>query len=771
MVSCSDLLRRRTLSTITCSLVLLALTSCARKNDDLLRAEKLEHDGNWSQALTLYSHALLATPSSKRSTLAELQSHIGHCLIELGSGTDALISLEKALALDPNNLTAHLRLAQLFVIADVPDRAEEHIARVAATNPDDPEMLQVRAAMYAAEGHKDLAEIDLNRAYRLSQNRESVAEQLAQLYLDEDKLDQARSILTEASHAAPKNSRLLLLLARIDETEGDAAKAEAEYRAAIAREDTPENNRRLAQFLARDGRVPEAETILERTDAIGSGAPTAAADLELQSGRPQQALRSYEAAYGSLFAQKPKGAHATNRDVAEALSVRMIEADLALASAGDGFGLVAARKHLEQTSANLKPDTGNLLEAETDLLSGDLATAEQKATAAISRNSNSAPAEYLLGEIALRLGKPIDAVNHWQTAGAINPAYVPARIALASHALQQQNGPLAEQEIIGVVRDEPANLDALLIYARALLLEKRYDSARALAHRALAANPQDSQVPMLLGDIALDQHQLAVALVEYEKAMLLQPHSQQAIAGLTAVYEKGGADAALLHKLEKLALTGTPSSRLMEIAGRLYAWQHRYPDAVRCLRRAQEMDPDRSSVPLALAAAYAQKDPNAPASELLSQPEMQGLGKSGGNENSALVAALRAESRGDHGEAIRQYESAVRAGDPSGIASNNLAWLYAVEGKRLDHALELAKHALELNPGSPQVLDTIGMIHFENRQFSDAIASFQDGARRASQLPGMEDVRRTIEGHLLQALQVAGAEACPSGQNCSTWNN
>lgn len=757
---------------ITCCLLLLALTSCARRHDDLLQAGKLEREGNWSQALTLYSHVLLETPSSKRAALAELQSHIGHCLIELGSGTDALISLEKALALDPNNLNAHLRLAQLFVIADVPDRAQDHIARVAAMNPDDPDMLQVRAAMYASEGHKDLAEIDLNRAYRLTRNRESVAAQLAQLYLDEGKLDQARSILTEASQAAPKNSRLLLLLGRIDETEGDATKAEAEYRAAIAREDTPENNRRLAQFLARDGRMVEAEATLQRVDAHSSGAPAAAADLQLESGRPQQALRSYEAAYGSLFSQKPKDVHqAANRDIAQALSVRMIEADLALASAGDGFGIVAARRHLEQTGANLEPNTRDLLGAEIDLLSGNLAEAEQKASGVLSRNSNSGPAEYLLGEIALRRGKPIDAVNHWQAASAINPAYVPAHIALASHALQQQNGPLAEQEVIGVVRDEPANLEALLIYARALLLEKRYDSARALAHRALAANPQDSQVPMLLGDIALEQHQLAVALAEYEKAMLLQPHSQEAIAGLTSVYEKGGADAALLHKLERLSQTGTPSSRLMEITGRLYAWQHRYGDAVRCLRRAQQMDPDRASVPLALAAAYAQKDPNAPASEVLSQPEMQALGESGANESSALVAALRAESRGDHSEAIRQYESAVRAGDPSGIASNNLAWLYAIDGNHLDHALELAKHALELNPGSPQVLDTIGMIHFENRQFSDAIASFQDGARRASQLPGMEDVRSTIEAHLSQALQVAGAEPCPSNQNCSTWNN
>ena len=44
----------------------------------------------------------------------------------------------------------------------------------------------------------------------------------------------------------------------------------------------------------------------------------------------------------------------------------------------------------------------------------------------------------------------------------------------------------------------------------------------------------------------------------------------------------------------------------------------------------------------------------------------------------------------DTAAAIRQYETAVRSGEKSGVAANNLAWLYAAQGN--PRALEYAEH-------------------------------------------------------------------------------
>src|SRR5579859_4119574 len=115
-----------------CLLLCFASTSCSRRGSALQRAESLEQQERWDDALTAYDRAFAETKPSRFEPQAELYSHIGRCLIEMGRGTDALVSLEKALALDSDNLNAHLRIAQLFVMANAPQQAESHLAYVAA---------------------------------------------------------------------------------------------------------------------------------------------------------------------------------------------------------------------------------------------------------------------------------------------------------------------------------------------------------------------------------------------------------------------------------------------------------------------------------------------------------------------------------------------------------------------------------------------------------------------------------------------------------------
>jgi tetratricopeptide (TPR) repeat protein len=219
------------------------------------------------------------------------------------------------------------------------------------------------------------------------------------------------------------------------------------------------------------------------------------------------------------------------------------------------------------------------------------------------------------------------------------------------------------------------------------------------------------------------------------------------------VYQAGGATQQLLNKLETLSRSGTPSSRMMEITGRLYASKRMYKDAERCLQSAVAMDPARASAAFALAEARIRqshvKDPQ-------SQTEASGWTSLVSPENRAMIAALDADQHHDSATSIRDYEAAVRSGDPTGVASNNLAWIYATQGRNLDRAMQLAQHALELNPGSPAVLDTIGVIQIRKREYTQAITSFQSGARRATNLDGSQQLRRTIEQHLAYAYQLAG---------------
>jgi tetratricopeptide (TPR) repeat protein len=743
----------------TCLLVPLFLTSCSTRQSEIQYARQLEQQEQWDDALATYNRVLPQIQVSRTAELAEIYSHVGRCLIELGKGSEALASLDHALFLNPNSSEAHLRMAQLFIAANAPEKAQAHIDYAAALRPDDPEMLEVRSDLLAAEGRGDLAERDLLRASQLSKNADRAAERLAQFYINADKPDKARGVLTSGVERSGHKSPLLLMLARLEETEGNTAAAENSNRKALAVEDSVENNRRLAQFFTRNGEIDKAEELLHKVDAIGPTS-TAMADLEMQSGQSEAAVRDYESAYkrANGSASLNKSDRFPSQKALSSIAVRLIEADLAAPTSAAGRDVTVARKHLEQAGRVLEVGTRHLLQSEIDFVSGDLPSSQREAETALSSDGDPASAQYMLGIIAERKGNRAIALKYWQAALEANTQHAPARLALAADAIEQHDGPTAEEYVIDVVRDEPANVHALVLYAKALLLQRRYDSARALCQRATSVDPSNARVPIVLGDIALDQHQLAMALLEYEKAMLLAPHSKDAIEGLTAVYEKGRTSKAMVRKLETLAQSGTPSSRLMEIAGRLYASQHMYSDAKRCLERAIQMDPDRDSATLALAGSYVDSRSDTTANELLNDAHLRSLGLFN-ESSSALIAALRAEQARNWNEAIRQYESAVRAGDPTGIASNNLAWLYATQGRHLDRALQLAQHALEANPGSPQILDTLGIIEVQERQYSQAIAAFRSGIRRASELHGMVELQHTIEAHLLQTQQLSGQPA------------
>jgi tetratricopeptide (TPR) repeat protein len=743
----------------TCLLLPLFLTSCSTRRAEIQHARQLEQQEQWDDALATYNRVLPQIQASRTAELAEIYSHVGRCLIELGKGSDALASLEHALFLNPNSSEAHLRMAQLFIAANAPEKARAHIDYAAALRPDDPEMLEVRSDLFAAEDRPDLAERDLLRASQLSKNADRATERLAQFYITADNPDKARAVLTSGAERARHKSPLLLMLARLEESEGNPVAAENSYRKALALEDSLENNRRLAQFFTRNGEIDKAEELLRKVDAMGATS-TAMADLEMQSGRSEAAVRDYESAYKrtSGSASLNKRAPSQSQKALSNIAVRLIEADLAVPSSVAGHDVTGARKHLEEASRVLEAGTRHLLQSEIDFVSGDLPSSQREAETALSSDGDPASAQYMLGIIAERRGNRAIALKYWQAALEADTQHAPARLALAADAVEQHDGPRAEEYVIDVVRDEPANVNALVLYAKALLLQHRYDSARALCQRATSVDPSNASVQIVLGDIALDQHQLAMALLEYEKAMLLAPHSKDAIEGLTAVYEKGRTSKAMVRKLETLAQSGTPSSRLMEIAGRLYASQHMYSDAKRCLERAIKMDPDRDSAALALAGSYVDSRSDTTANELLNDAHLRSLGLFS-ESSSALIAALRAEQARNLNEAIGHYETAVRAGDPTGIASNNLAWLYATRGTHLDRALQLAQHALEADPGSPQILDTLGVIEVQDRQYSQAIAAFRTGIRRASELHGMAELQHTIEAHLFQTQQLSGQPA------------
>jgi Flp pilus assembly protein TadD len=83
-----------------------------------------------------------------------------------------------------------------------------------------------------------------------------------------------------------------------------------------------------------------------------------------------------------------------------------------------------------------------------------------------------------------------------------------------------------------------------------------------------------------------------------------------------------------------------------------------------------------------------------------------------------LGMLLEAQQHRD--EARRAYEAVLALQPTAGVAANNLAWLYADDG-RLDDALRLALVAKQALGRASQARDTLAWIYLKKRQPREAI--------------------------------------------------
>jgi tetratricopeptide (TPR) repeat protein len=731
----------------------------------LRRAERFERGGQPSSALSIYDALLPLVSRKNTSLIATIERRRGDCLLDLGRVAEAFSAYNKALDANPSDLDARLKLAQLFLAGSAPEKALEYAQVYLRARPGSADALAVVGGSLAATGRIPEAVDSLQRARRLDPHNERIAIALADLYSAVDDDAEARRVLEESVKSDAAHVEAWLALGRLEEQVGNNAAAEVAYRAAVKASNTPQTNLRLAQFLQRTTRTKEAEDILRRVDAMQPARPTALADYELIAGNAQRAEQGYAGALrqAALSASKQPRHDAGNPAQTQAgeIAARLIEAEIVAAaepsSAPAGAqpqpnpALDRARRQLDEHRDELDPATINVLQAEISLAAADLPMAMIYAQGALAISPASPAAHYIFGETNFRAGERAQARTEWLAALATNDDYAPARMALASLALDQNAPDDAVAFITPVIRHEPGNMRGLVLYARALAMQKRYDAAESVARRAAAVDAVSSTPHLLLGEIALARHELPRSLIEFEQAVILEPHAPDAIDGLTRVYRHGNLGRAMLVHMEEVAGQAPRSATLMEITGRLFADRGWSEDAIRCFRRTLEIDPVRATAAAGLARLLAARGDIVSATEVAAHS---------GPEPAALVAAMRAHDRGDFHAAIHEYEFAVRHGEHSGIAANNLAWLYAHEGTQLERALSLAYNARDLMPDSPAVQDTIGIVHLARREYSQGVDALEKAQHLLRRLPVDDPQRRAlapqIEQHLAEAYLRAG---------------
>lgn len=731
------------------------LTSACTSRRDSNHAIKLERDGNFTAALDIYRAQLSKTAPQDSKRLSELNYRIGECLMGMERPAEAFSAYNKAVELNESHTMAHLRLGELYLLSGSGEKASEQ-ARAALNRGANIDALALLGAAAAANGNTEVAKDAFSRVLLAEPRRVKVSISLAEIYSREGKIEDARRVLLDSGKAQPTSAAPLLALGRLEEQEGNVKEAEQAYRDAAKAEDSPDTNLRMAQFLQRSGRVDEAEEILRKVDMMRPQFPTALSDFEMVSGRAPKASSTYLNALrssGPPRARDSSSEAVARREQRAQMIARLVEADLESGRVPKQTETSAviiapaklARMHLDEFRSELDSGTAHMLEAEIALAEDDLPLASVHANAAVGVAPESAASHYVLGVVKYRSGDPSGARAEWELALDQQATFVPARLALTSYLLKAGDYGAAQQFIVPAVREEPGNLEALILFARVLIGQRSYAPAAVIAKRAQIVSPDSAEPHMLTGQIALEQDRPGEALVHFQQAVLLEPRSREAVEGLTNVYRSGKISRAMLMKMESIAAADKPSPTLMEITGRLFADRGWLDDAKRCLRKSLELDASRSSAAAALASVQARTGEYSEAQDSAAR-----IG-----DVSQLLTALRAHERQDLTTAVANYEAAVRAGEKSGVAANNLAWIYAEQGNNLDRALELATRARDQAPDNAGVVDTLGYVYLKRREYTQAISALER-ARDMVMVSGDHETLAEVKRHLAEAYLRAG---------------
>ena len=136
--------------------------------------------------------------------------------------------------------------------------------------------------------------------------------------------------------------------------------------------------------------------------------------------------------------------------------------------------------------------------------------------------------------------------------------------------------------------------------------------------------------------------------------------------------------------------------------------------------------------------------------------------RNGGVDRLCQHAQPATFGRGGEDVLDESYRKALGKDQNAVIAANNLAWLYAVNGKgNLDEAVRLAQGVVQKNPNIPGFVDTLGWVYYKKGLYGAAVEQLQKAvalAERANK-SGSGSPSPNYHYHLGMALKARGDKA------------
>ena len=661
----------------------------------------------------------------------------------------------------------HQKRADQYYAAGQSDQAEIEYKNVLKHAPQNAQAWARLGLIYFDEGRIWGAGPFLNRALQLDTNNLEVRLKLGVIYLDSGKAKEARDAASFVLDEDPRNAEAPILLADASASTNEINETRLRLQKMAATGDTAPLEVALGTLSFRQRDLITTETCFQKAAKIDpkfSDAYSALGNLYLA----KQDLKQAEQAFKTAMELEPSRPEKTllfanfkiltgDTDTGKNLLQAMVKktpgylpawialAELAGAQKDYAGGVILLGNVLSRDPRNLE---ALLLKARFEMELGDNAQA-LKDLEGMARNFPNLPVVYYqLAQAQVAIHQFDKATSNLNQALKLNPRYDDAMMLLAGIQVYNKNYEPAIASLHQLIRQPSQSLSAGFLLAKAYGEQGRLDNAIQI-YRALEKNfPTNSQIPLLIGTVLVNQKKYTEARVEFEQARKLAPDSLPALEQLV--------DLDLMEKQYD-----TAQQRVQELIGQ-------YPKAVPLhvlladvliargdtnqaeitLKETIAMAPDALPVYLKLAQFYANVNENEKALVELSAI----LAKKPDYVDALMLMGMTYSAVKDYDRARDAYEKLLAVTPDNVTALNNLACLYAQNLGQLDKGYQLARHALDLDPTNSSIADTLGWILYQQGQYSSALSLLRDSAAKMGNQPD-------VQYHLGMTYYMTGDEA------------
>jgi tetratricopeptide (TPR) repeat protein len=670
------------------------------------------------------------------ATFGAARKRLAEAYAKAGDGGRALEEYVRAADLLPQDADVQVTAGAYLLGAR---RAEDAVARADAALKLQPENIQaqlLRGNALAGLSSFDEALEAIEGAIKLDPSRASSYTNLGVVEMRRGRADQAEDAFKRAVALAPKTVETHLALGNYYWAAGRAKEAEQSFQTALTiDQNNAAANRILAALMIATNRRAEAEAYLVRV-ANSSKDPSgtfALADYYVLVGRSKDAVARLEVLKKDLP------------------GIPQIDLRLARAraTAGDTAGALTLVEAMIRTNAN---------DAEALLLKGQLLLNDEKRAeafdavkAASTANPSSAEAQFTLGRMYASRGDTASAEAAFREVLRLNPRATAAQLELSRLQLSTGNTASSLRSAEEAAKAQPRSIAARLTLVRSLLASKDFGRAERELSDLRRAFPNLAVVHAQAGTLALLKNDLAGAKAAFDKAHSIDPRSMDVLAGLLALDLKSKDASGARARIEKRLQEGqTPE--LLLLAAQTYSTLNDAASSEKMLRAAIEADP-------ALLQPYAMLGQLYMSQRKLDQAraEFDAMASRQSKPVGALtMSGIIYQSQGNTAMAKKKFQDALAIDSRAVIAANNLAWIHAESGEDLDTALQLAQTATASAPDMPELMDTLGWVHYKRKQPQLAIPIFKRCVEKAPNNAG-------YHYHLGLAYTATGDQALARG--------